>query len=421
MERLCRWLEQVVAACGGKVWQIDPDAGTATEIGALDMSDTVTFFGYDEKLYILSGSEYKVWDGLVLSDVTGYRPLVAVSAVPSGGGAVLERINMLNGLRRIWYSPDGTSTVFQLPETGLTSVDYVTNLPAGIEYVPTTDYTVNTAAGTVTFAAAPTAGTNTIEVGYTHPTTYRSQIEAMRFAETYNGVNDNRVFLYGDGSNKAYYSDLDHDGQARADYFPDLNVVHIGDANTPITAMIRHYDRLLAFKLDSAYGLSYDTITLSDGSVTAGFHVRTVNKHIGNCAPGQVRLVVNYPRTLDGRSVYEWKATATSGNITGDQRNAEPISNRIEETLRGFEMTDVTTYVDKYNHEYYLITAGRRSSHITTRTRGNVYKGFAPTCLLSLAGGLCTAARRTADSCVYQGITRTTTEQPSKRCGGPAR
>jgi hypothetical protein len=117
---------------------------------------------------------------------------------------------------------------FSTPETGYER-RYVT-ITRGIEYVPTTDYTVNTAAGTVTFAAAPTAGTNTIEVGYTHPTTYRSQIEAMRFAETYNGVNVNRVFLYGDGSNKAYYSDLDYDGQARADYFPDLNVVHIGDA-----------------------------------------------------------------------------------------------------------------------------------------------------------------------------------------------
>jgi hypothetical protein len=102
--------------------------------------------------------------------------------------------------------------------------------------------------------------------------------------------------------------------------------------------MIRHYDRLLAFKLDSAYGLSYDTITLSDGSVTAGFHVRTVNKHIGKLCAGTGPARCQLPRTLDGRSVYEWKATATSGNITGDQRNAEPISNRIEETLRGFEM-----------------------------------------------------------------------------------
>jgi hypothetical protein len=110
-------------------------------------------------------------------------------------------------------------------------------------------------------------------------------------------VNDNRVFLYGDGSNKAYYSDLDYDGQSRADYFPALNVVRIGDANTPITAMIRHYDRLLAFKLDSAYSLSYDTITLSGGSMTAGFHIRTVNdKRQHHRRPAQRRAYLGADR-----------------------------------------------------------------------------------------------------------------------------
>lgn len=55
----------------------------------------------------------------------------------------------------------------------------------------------------------------------------------------------------------------------RADYFPELAVAHVGDSNTPLTAMIRHYDRLLAFKLDSAWSISYSAITLADGSVTA--------------------------------------------------------------------------------------------------------------------------------------------------------
>ena len=140
-----------------------------------------------------------------------------------------------------------------------------------------------------------------------------------RFAELYNGAQDSRIFVYGDGTNRCFYTGIDYDGIPRADYFPDLNVAQVGDSNTPITAMIRHYNRLLAFKLDSAWSISYSAITLADGSVTAGFYVTPVNRSIGNCAPGQAVLVENRPRTLDGRSVVEWKPTSSSGNINGDE------------------------------------------------------------------------------------------------------
>ena len=442
-----------VAACDDKVWSVDLISGTAAEIGAFETSEDVSFLGYEEKLYMLGGSAYKVWDGETLSTVEGYRPLVAVSVVPAGGGTALERVNMLNGLRRVWFSPDGESTEYQLPETDIDSVDYIENLVTGIHYTASEDYTVDTYTGFVTFSdteetetftgngstttytltrenrnvtgitvdgtaetsytysmvdrtvtldsapssgavieitaiACPVSGTNTLEIGYTYPINYRADIEAMRYFETYNGTTDNRVFIYGDGTNKVYYSDLDYNGQARADYFPDLNIVHIGDANTPITDLIRHYDRLLAFKLDSAYSLSYDTVTLSDSSVTAGFYVKTVNKRIGNCACGQTRLVVNYPRTIDGRSVYEWRPTSSSGNITADQRNANLVSERIEQTLQGFSLPDTKTFVDKFGHEYYAMYGGTAVVHNYEADAWYIYTGFDPTCLLSLDGTL---------------------------------
>ena len=80
----------------------------------------------------------------------------------------------------------------------------------------------------------------------------------------------------------------------------------VDSANTPITAMIRHYDRLLIFKTDSAYSCSYSTLTLGDGSVSAAFYTSSLNRSIGNAAPGQAKLVDNNARTVYGRSVYEW-------------------------------------------------------------------------------------------------------------------
>lgn len=376
--------EVVCAACNGALWELIESDGVWAKVNAgnLDTSQNVHMFGFEEKLYILNGSQYLVWDGETLSEVGGYRPLVAVSVASAGGGTQLEQINKLTKARRVWLAPDGSTGTFQLPETNLASIDYVqdrvSNVPIG-----TSGYTADLEGGSITFNSAPSKGVNTLEVGYSVAEDYRSEILGMRFAELYNGAQDSRVFIYGDGSNKALYSDLDYDGNARADYFPDLNVIHVGDANTPLTALIRHYSRLLAFKEDSAYSIYYDTLGLADGSVAAAFYVTPVNRDIGNCAPGQAVLVDNRPRTLDGRSVVEWKATSTSGNISSDTRNGQRISQRVARSIREIDLTTAITFYDKVSHEYYVIgDKGRALVHNVDADAWYVYTQFAATRLV---------------------------------------
>ena len=350
--------EVLCVACAGTLWELREQEGVWTRVsaGEMDTSRDVYMFGFDERLYILNGQKYSVWDGERLSEVEGYRPLVAVSVQPAGGGTLLENVNRLTPGRRAWFSPDGQAKTFKLPEDGIAGVDWVRD-PAEEDNSETdlpVSYTADLAAGTVTFATAPEKGVNSLEIAWSSKEDYREQVCSMRFAELYNGAQDSRVFLYGDGSNRAFYSGIDYNGKPRADYFPDLYEVAVGDANTPITAMIRHYNKLMAFKPDSAWSIGYDTITLIDGTVTAGFYVSPVNRAIGNCAPGQAQLVQNRPRTLDGRSVIEWKATS-SGGITGDQRNAERVSQRVDTTIRRFDLTKARTFYDKFSHEYFVI------------------------------------------------------------------
>ena len=114
----------------------------------------------------------------------------------------------------------------------MASIDWVRNRASGENYEADA-YTADLAAGTVTFTAAPETGVNTLEIAWTNSTNFRGQVTAMRYAELYNGAQDSRVFVYGDGTNKAIYTGLDYDGNPRADYFPDLNVCDVGDANTP--------------------------------------------------------------------------------------------------------------------------------------------------------------------------------------------
>lgn len=376
--------EYVLAACDGKLWKLYDGEWKKEAIGDVDTTGSVRIFGFSEKAYILDGKKYRVWDGTSLSEVSGYVPLILVSALPSGSGTELEQINKLSGKRRVQYSPDGTAAVFQLPETGLASIDSVK-----VNAQAVTGWTADAEKGTVTFSAAPAAGTNTVEIAYTTGTNFRAQVEAMRFSELYNGAQDTRVFLYGDGSNQILYSGLDTDGNARADYFPDLNVANVGEANSPVTGLIRHYSRLIAFKTDSTYSISYNTITMEDGRVTAGFYITPVNRTIGNSAVGQVMLVSNSPRTLHGQDCYEWSNVSRySSNLSSDERQAKRISDRVYETLSGMDPEKCVCWDDDYSQQYFISYGKTALVHNYAADAWYYFSDFDAVCFLSFKGKL---------------------------------
>ncbi|MBQ7737034.1 MAG: hypothetical protein IJT62_04290 [Oscillospiraceae bacterium] len=379
--------EYILAACDGKLWKLCEDGTWAkSEIGTVDTTATVHIFGYSGNAYIMDGKKYRMWDGTTLSEPDGYIPVVSVSTAPAGGGTQLEQVNKLNAKRRVWFSPDGTATTFQLPEDDLEAIGTVKDRTDGTVITP---QSTDTASGTVTFDTPPAAGSNTIEVEYETKTSFRSQVEKMRFSELYNGAQDTRVFIYGDGSNQVFYSGLDNDGNPRADYFPDLNVANIGTANTPVTALLRHYSRLIAFKSDSAYSITYSTITLEDGTVTAGFYITPVNRAIGCSGMGQTALVQNSPRTLFGQDCYEWKNNSSySSNLSIDERQARVISQRVYATLAGFNAAESVLHDDDYNQEFYIAYGEKALVHNYAADAWYYYTGFDAKCFLSYDGKL---------------------------------
>lgn len=353
-------VERVMAVCGktlyscrnGGVWQ-------ATAIGSWE-SETAEhphMFGFGGKLWLLTGSEYYCWDGTTFTVPEGYIPLVAVTIGPEGGasgGELLEQVNKLNGKRRAWLSPDGAGTVFHLPDSyPIQAVDYVKDLGTNQE-LPATDYTVDLTGRTVTFGTAPIEGTNSLEVGWHVAENFRSEVCAMRYSEFYNGSQDTRVFLYGDGSSEALYSDLDYLGTPRADYFPDLNEIRVGVENTAITGMIRQYSRLICFKTDGAWSISFGQITTPQGDSIPGFYTTPINRSIGNEAMGQVQLVLNNPVTLFGSDLYEWRS-GSFGNLTNDERQAKRISDRVFEALHDMDVLGVTAFDDNYHQELFIL------------------------------------------------------------------
>ena len=342
-----------IAAYGGVLFDVDLTGEAPAVIGTCTQDDT-SFFGFEGNVYLLNGHDYLYWDGTSskkFSSVTPYVPTIQTATTPGGSGTALENVNRLTNLRKVAFSPDGTEKVFQLPETDIADVTAVTGTSIS--------YTVDKPNGKVTFSSAPTKGTNTVEITYQKGDGAANEVKRMRFAELFNGATDSRVFLYGDGTTKTIYSGVElNTGRPTAAYFPDLYEASIGEENTPITSIIRHHSRLMVFKTTSAWSLQHELITLANGAVTAAFYVTPVNRQIGNAAPGQVRLLENNPLTLFEKSVYQWKATSTSGNIVSDASNAGRISDRVGVTLGGFDLPATKTFNRQGENEYWFLYGG---------------------------------------------------------------
>lgn len=295
----------------------------------------------------------------------GYRPLVAINVPPNGGGVLFEEVNKLNAMRRIWINTSSVGLTFALPEKNIKSIDWVcptytqnekTYPDIESKLTPIVDYTYDLAAGTVTFTEERGEATNSYEIAYSMYNDFSDTVAAMRYAEMYAGTQDNRIFIYGDGSNRTFYSSIDYWGQPRADYFPDLYEVTVGDTNTPITGMIRHYTKMLAFKPTETFSIDYGIVTLADGMMTPAFYTTPVNKNAGNQAVGQVQLVLNAPLSLCQGNLYEWRnGSAYSANLSIDERQAKRISDRIYDTLQRMDFSKVHCYDDNLNTEYYIV------------------------------------------------------------------
>ena len=324
---------------------------TPVEIGTIGTATDVSFFTFDKKVYILSG-KYQSWDGTTLEEVEGYTPLVFINTPPAGGGLIYDEINMLSPKKHQTFNGDGTSTVYHLAQNyftsdvDLTSVDKVI---VGTTELSTSDYTVDTHNGTVTFNTAPPQGMDNVDIYWTLNDGDRSIIEGMKYGTVFGGDVDTRVFLYGNHNcpNRTYFSGIEATKGPSVEYFPATAHVDIGPSNFELTDLTRQYDRLLATtNRPEAYYLTISTetlnVTLTDNSTVQRYvpavSTYPLNEIHGNMAPGQGQLIDNYPVTMDKTGLTLWKAT----NVR-DEKNMEDISQRIKSDLNDMNMRAIST------------------------------------------------------------------------------
>lgn len=362
-----------VIACNGKIykfnngWEIEANWGTysslLTEIGTATDTRT-TFFGFDDKLYMINGNEYMVWTGSgSFADVDGYVPKIRIACKPStGAGTTYEFLNLLTGKKRATYKADNT-TVYQLPETNLNSIDYV-YLNGALQTV-TTHYTVDLTAGTVTFisAPAPVADEDEVEIHWTKGTGDRDSVVLNKYAKLVGDGDDTRVFLFGHTiKNQRIHSNLalgdslasqNYKGTPSPDYFCAENIDLIGSSNYSITDIVQQQNIILTFTdQPRTYYAYYDIVNL-DGIDRVNFPTPLINETRGNVAPMAVQLLNNEPYSID-TTIIKWTPTTVK-----NERNMEEIGQRIQKDLNEYDLRNSLT-IDFQNRFEYWLSIGKK-------------------------------------------------------------
>lgn len=333
-------------ACNGHLYKTI--AGINTDLGSLSDAPT-NFFLFEGNLYIQDGTEYRKFDGTTLSVVSGYIPLVAIGTPPIGGGTNFELVNVLINKKRQSFRSDGVNTEYVTRWQNITSINSVKL--NGVTKTLGVDYTQNLVTGKITFVALQPNNTtpfDDIEIEVTEGTASRSEITNNTQSMFFGGKNDFRVFLYGNGTNVAVYSELAN-RLPSAEYFTGFSFSTAGTSEHPITSILKQYDRQI---IHTSLG-SYYSVYEFDLDLGATFPVYPLNDKIGNIPLGQGQVIENNPFTIT-HGVWEWLAT----NVR-DERNAQFKSERVQSDLDELDLSTAITYDYEEYKEYWLCVGNR--------------------------------------------------------------
>ena len=159
---------QLIVHEGTKLYKIVGDTKTQIFTGMNPAKSQ--FFVFNNILFIKDGLNYLEYNGTTCTTVAGYVPTTSIGRSPGGGGKVYQDVNLLTGCRKNTFTADGTSTVYCLDAQNI-DVDFAIIVKVnGTVKTLTTDYTVNTTRGEITFTSAPpvpdTDGQDNVEITY---------------------------------------------------------------------------------------------------------------------------------------------------------------------------------------------------------------------------------------------------------------
>ncbi len=322
--------EERLLHAGAKLyrWEDGETGAVFTELGAMADARSVSF-RFDDRLYLLDGTEYRVYDGSTLAAVSAgaYVPTVVISRNPTGGGTAYEALNLLGTRWRESFLGTAEDKTYQLTADGLDETPVTAEvLNADGEWVAKTegtDFTVDREKGTVTFTTAPgvspVTGHDNVRVTASKAREgYGGTVSACTVFAVYGvGGAADRVFLSGNAAKPGmdWYSAYDD-----PTYFPDTSYTQLSRDGARVAGYAILNNTLATFLQGSTDGRS---VVVRTGSLDSDGEAlfRITNTLIGEdaAAPGTFALAGKEPLFLTERGVY----AITAEELTGEKYSQE--------------------------------------------------------------------------------------------------
>ena len=314
------------AEFGGTVKRL-AHAGTKLYVWADDGTPAVLLSGLPRrksravflagKLWIVTGGGFYSYDGTEAKRVSAsgaYIPTTTITRSPSGGGVSYEAVNLLTPYRKNAFQTDGKSVKFTLDG----EIDASGAVRAWVWGEEVTDFTLDRAAGTITFPSAPAApdagASDGLVVQFPHTVEgYADRIDKCTIITTYGVGSNDRVVLSGnpDCPNLDWTS-----GLYDPTYMPDLGYAAVGSEATPICGYCRIGSSLGIVKADDG---SDSTVFLRSAALSedgeAVFTLQQTIAGVGAVAPGSFASLFDDPLFLSRAGV----AAITSSSLTGEK------------------------------------------------------------------------------------------------------
>lgn len=263
-------VEHMIIHCGVSLYDYNMSTEEIKTIKSKGMNPRRSeSFIFNNIFYIKDGINYLEYDGETCKEVEGYIPTTTNSRAPLGGGTMLEDYNMLTGYRKNSFCADGENKEYHLDsreiEAGKTK--------AWINGVETTDFTVDTTNGIVTFNEIPEK-----------PLTDGQDNVVIQFCKTISGdrekilkcnllcVFDNRVFF---GGNQDYPNTIFHTSLNNPRYVSSTDYYNEGLDMSPVKSMVVGNNALWVFKEPSQANTSiyyHNPATYEDGKAYPSIH-----------------------------------------------------------------------------------------------------------------------------------------------------
>lgn len=263
-------VEHMIIHCGVSLYDYNMSTKEMKTIKSKGMNPRRSeSFIFNNIFYIKDGINYLEYDGETCKEVEGYIPTTTNSRAPLGGGTMLEDYNMLTGYRKNSFCADGENKEYHLDsreiEAGKTK--------AWINGVETTDFTVDTTNGIVTFNEIPEK-----------PLTDGQDNVVIQFCKTISGdrekilkcnllcVFDNRVFF---GGNQDYPNTIFHTSLNNPRYVSSTDYYNEGLDMSPVKSMVVGNNALWVFKEPSQANTSiyyHNPATYEDGKAYPSIH-----------------------------------------------------------------------------------------------------------------------------------------------------